>query len=411
MSQRDSAQMNPQPDISSGFFIGQNPMQRRRFRMKHRILFTSIVAIIALLLLAPAGQALAAGEPVDAALDWLEQQQSADGGFSDGFSPESSVAPTAEAVIALAAGGRDPGMVQSADGASPLDFLYQQVASGQVEGIGTTAKVLMALVAAGLDGTDFADQDLIGGLQAAYDADTGSYGGSIFDQALVMLALANAGQPVPQAAADYLMSYQTTDGAWNFMGDTAEQTGDTNTTALAVQALVAAGRADDAEAALSYLRQVQNEDGGWPYQNPSPYGTETDANSTALVLEAIYAAGQAPEDWAAPDGDPLNALLGLQNESGSFSYQASMPGDNALATIQAVPAVQGATLVEVPREATAADPGMAGAGAAQTGQEGSPSTLPQSGGAPGSWSVILLVIGVLSLAGGQALRLWHKRAA
>jgi hypothetical protein len=130
-----------------------------------------------------------------------------------------------------------------------------------------------------------------------------------------------------------------------------------------------------------------------------------------LVLEAIYAAGQAPEDWAAPDGDPLNALLGLQNESGSFSYQASMPGDNALATIQAVPAVQGATLVEVPREATAADPGMAGAGAAQTGQEGSPSTLPQSGGAPGSWSVILLVIGVLSLAGGQALRLWHKRAA
>ena len=138
---------------------------------------------------------------------------------------------------------------------------------------------------------------------------------------------------------DYLMAFQTDDGAWNFMGDTAEQSGDTNTTALVVQALAATGHADEAEPALEYLRGIQNEDGGWPYQNPSDFGTDTDANSTALVLEAIKALGQTAEDWQVGDADPLSALLGLQNDSGSFSFQAAFPGDNALATIQAIPAI------------------------------------------------------------------------
>ncbi len=365
----------------------------------------SIIFVVMALLLTWASPVLASspGEAVDQALDWLKAGQNADGGFSNGFSPDSGVAPTAEVVIALAAGGRDAGTVRSADGASPLDYLYQQVSAGQVEGVGTTAKVVMALVAVGLDGSDFGGKNVIAQLEASYDADTGTYGGSIFDQTLVILALANAGRAIPAGAVDYLMAHQTTDGAWNFTGDTAALSGDTNTTSLAIQALVAAGRKDDTGAALAYLQRVQNTDAGWPYQNPSPYGTETDANSTALVLQAIYAVGQTAGDWYTDGSDPLGALIALQNANGSFSYQASFPGDNALATIQAVPTLAGVTLAHLRRSPTSAAPTMAAGGP--------PSTLPEAGAVVGPAAAGVLLAGLMFVALGFGLKRAQMRAS
>jgi hypothetical protein len=368
-----------------------------------------VVSIIVALLLVPVSPVLANAQvddgTIDEALGWLTGQQNTDGGFSDGFSPESSVSTTAEVVIAVAAGDMDAGAIQSADGASPVTFLYNEVQAGKVEGVGIVAKVSMAAVAVGLDPTDFGGQDLIAELEAAYDAGTGSYGGSIFDQALVILALANANRDVPQAAVDYLLANQTEDGAWSFTGETAENSGDTNTTALAIQALAATGNEDKAEPALDYLRGIQNEDGGWPYQNPSDFGTETDANSTALVLEAIQAAGQAMDDWQTGDADPLSALLGLQNDTGSFSFQASFPGDNALATIQAIPAVAGFTLRELPTVTTSADPGAT--------ISPPPTTMPEAGGSTGSPSagILLLAAGLLSIVVGLHLSRAHLRTA
>jgi hypothetical protein len=366
--------------------------------MKNKVLFTVLVTTLLLTLTGPA-QAASATEAVDQALGWLKSQQNADGGFSNGFSPESNITATAEVVIALAAGGQDAGAVQSSNGASPLDYLYQQVKTGQIEGVGTTSKVILALVASGLDPANFAGQNLVGKLTAAYDAGSGSYGGSIFDQALVVLALANVGQTVPQGATDYLMAYQTTDGAWNFMGDTAALSGDTNTTALVIQALAAAGRKDDSGRGLDYLRRVQNTDGGWPYQNPSAYGTETDANSTALVLQAIYAVGQAPGDWYGDGTDPLGALLALQNASGSFSFQASWPGDNVLATVQAIPAAAGVTLAQVRRVPTGTVPGTVAATP--------PTTLPVAGGVLVPAASGLVAMGLLLVGVGQ----WLKRTS
>lgn len=363
--------------------------------MRNKVLGLSFAVMLLLIWVSPA-MAVSGDDAVEQALTWLQGQQSSDGGFSNGFSPESNVGVTAEAVVALAAGGQDAGMVRSGSGPSPLDFLYQQVKAGQLEGVGTTAKVVMALVAAGVDPTNFAAQDLVGQLEAVYDADSGSYGSSLFDQALVVLALANAGRAVPEGALAYLMAYQTTDGAWNFMGDTAALTGDTNTTALVVQALVSTGRKDEAGRALAYLQRVQNTDAGWPYQNPSAYGTETDANSTALVLQAVYAVGQTPGDWYVGGADPLGTLLSLQNANGSFSYQASFRGDNALATIQAIPAAAGVTLAQLPRTPTGVTPGpVVGA---------PPSTLPEAGGTIVPATVVLLVSGLTLVVIGQRLK-------
>lgn len=365
--------------------------------MRDKTMLVTLVVALLLTLASPA-QAAAVDEAVEQALAWLQGQQNADGGFSNGFSPESNLSTTAEAVIALAAGGQDAGVVQSAGGVSPLDYLYQQVRAGQVKEVGVTAKVVLALVAAGLDPANFAGRDLVGQIEAAYDADSGSYGGSIFDQALVVLALANADRTLPAGAVDYLMAYQTTDGAWNFGGDTAALSGDTNTTALAIQALVAAGRKDDAGRGLAYLQRVQNADAGWPYQNPSPYGTETDANSTALVIQAIYATGQTPGDWYGGGRDPLGALLSLQNTSGSFSYQASFPGDNVLATVQAIPAAAGVTLTRVRRVPTSTAPGAT----ATT----PPTTLPVAGDVTVPAVAGLVLVGLLMFVAGLGIK--HK---
>jgi hypothetical protein len=370
--------------------------------MIKKILPITAVAALLLILISPAPVVLA-DEAIGAALNWVKAQEGADGGFSNGFSPESDVSTTAEAVIALAAGGQDAGTVRSSNGASPLDYLYQQVKTSQLEGTGIKAKVVLALVAAGLNPSDFAGQDLVAQLEAAYDPDSGSYSGSIFDQALVMLALTNAGRAVPEGAADYLMTYQTTDGAWSFTGDTAALSGDTNTTALVIQALAAAGRKDDAGRALAYLQRVQNSDAGWPYQNPSPYGTETDANSTALVIQAIHAVGQPLGDWYVQGTDPLGALLSLQNDSGSFSFQASFPGDNMLATVQAIPAAAGVTLAAVSRLPTSAVPGAVAVGA--------PSTLPEAGAGVIPTAIGIVVFGWLLVLTGHWLKRNNRRTA
>ena len=112
----------------------------------------------------------------------------------------------------------------------------------------------------------------------------------------------------------------------------------------AVVVVAAAGGSDALAPALAYYKGIQNDDGGWPYQNPSEYGTATDANSTAVTIQAIIAAGQDPAraDWTTGAGNtPVAALEALQNESGAFAWQAAMPDDNLLATIQALPALAG----------------------------------------------------------------------
>jgi len=324
-----------------------------------------------------------AGDPIETGLDYLAAQQQADGGFTNGFSEGSDLGTTCDAVLAIAAGGQDASAWVSDDGNSPLDYLHAQVAAGAVETLGLEAKVVLALLATGQDPASFAGSDLIAELGAAYDGTTGSYGGNVFEQALAMLALASAGEPVPPEAAGYLLDEQRDDGAWALFGGT-EDVGDTNTTALAVQALWATGHGDELGDALAYLHAVQNDDGGFPYQNPSDYGTDTDANSTALVLQALLAAGESLDDWA-PGGDgPLDALTALYDpDSGGFLWQAAVPGPNVLATAQAIPALAGYTFVDLPRVEAAS----------------SPEPVPPAGGAalPASGGVSLLPLGVAGL--------------
>lgn len=354
----------------------------------------TIALLLATVLVLSVTGAAWAGPGDDAAnkaLAWLATRQNDDGGFSDGFSPDSKVSATADVVMAIASAGQDASTWKK-HGLSPLDYLQSR--AGQVSKGGELGKVILAAVATGSDPHNFGGVDLVAKLNRLHKS--GGYGGTLYEDTLAVLALVNAGQSVPEDVVARLLNAQTQDGAWAFTGQTAAGAGDTNTTALVVQALIALGKRDAIGRALDYFRRAQNADAGWPYQVPSPYGTETDANSTANVLQALIAAGEPLSNWGkAGQSDPLGALIRLQDaQTGAFNYQVSMPGANLLATVQAIPALKGATFVRVP-----VTPASSAASAAPA-----PRVLPVAGDALSMLPLILASIGLAMASAGWLAR-------
>jgi hypothetical protein len=353
-----------------------------------------IVTIALAALLVSALPVLAAGD-MDTALDYLKAQQNADGGFGSGFSPDSTVGSTADALLAIVAAGADPATFDQ-DGNTPVTYLEAN-ASSAASG-GDLSKLILAAIAAGENQREFGGVDSVAKLEAMTGAD-GEIGGetdTFVSHILAVLALASAERPIEAAAVELIQAAQQEGGGWAWDGSAATA-GDTNTTAFAVQALIAAGEAADSEAisqALAYYKGIQNEDGGWPYQNPSDFGTATDANSTAVTIQALIAAGQDPAGagWTTGEGStPLGALEALQNDSGAFAWQAAIPDDNLLATVQALPALAGkafplATMAVGEATVTA------------------PVTAPETGGGVASLVLPLVLSGAALVGGGYALR-------
>ncbi|MGD2205407.1 MAG: prenyltransferase/squalene oxidase repeat-containing protein [Anaerolineae bacterium] len=355
----------------------------------------TIIAILTLAaLLTSASPALAAVDTA-AAQNYLRTQQNADGGFGSGFSPESTVGATADVVLAILAVGGDPSTFDQ-DGNTPLTYLDANASTAATAG--DLSKLIAAAIAAGENPRAFGGVDSVAKLENMIGAD-GRIGGetdTFVSHLLAVLALASAQRPIPAAAVDYIIGAQQEDGSWAWDGS-AETAGDTNTTAFAVQALIAAGKSPGSNVvtkALAYYKGIQNDDGGWPYQSPSDFGTDTDANSTAVTIQALIAAGIDPagEAWTTAEGStPVAALEALQNESGAFAWQAAVPDDNLLATVQALPALAGKAF-----PLATMDVGEATVTA--------PTTVPETGGATLSLALPLLLGGLALAGGGLALR-------
>lgn len=267
--------------------------------------------------------------------DYLLTMQNDDGGFSNGWSPESDISTTADAIIAALALGENPEAFLTGDMMNPIVFLGVQVAGDAITGAGQLAKVLTAIVAVGKDWDAFAGHNLVDDL-VAFQAEDGVIGYGMFDHCLSVIGLRNAGVVLPDGAVEAVMAAQNEDGGWGFMTGEAS---DTNTTSLCLQALAQLDAPDAMDAGLAYLAAIQNEDGGWPYQNPSDFGTTSDTNSTALVIQALLATGEDLGAW----GDPQRWLATARNADGTYSYQPGVPGD-VLSTLAAIPAAEGVWL-------------------------------------------------------------------
>ena len=99
---------------------------------------------------------------------------------------------------------------------------------------------------------------------------------------------------------------------------------------------VAAGQGDSefVTKGLDYIASTWT-DGGALY-NTAP-DTAPDANSTALAIQALIATGADVTSQQA-------ALASFQNASGAFFYNSAETADNLFATLQAIPAMASATL-------------------------------------------------------------------
>lgn len=284
---------------------------------------------------------------IDTAVEWLRNQQLDDGAFS-AFGGESDPGATADVVFALAAAGIDPATVTSAAGSSPLDYLSAS-AESLAETPGLAGKVALAFIASGADPRAVSEANLIKTVETGFNTSTGMYGEGLSNHTYAVLALAATDSEIEPAAIDALLSTQISDGSWGFTGDTTEGTGDSNTTALVIQALAALKTGDDAiSEGIEYLRTLADENGAIAYDASTAPDLIGDANSTAVAIQAFVAAGEDPSGM-------IEALTTFQNENGAFFWQAEFPDDSLLATAQAVPALALVPLPVFPAETNAQD--------------------------------------------------------
>ncbi len=280
--------------------------------------------------------AIAADPQASAALkatNYVRTLQGTDGGFPD-FADTSTPSATLDAVFAFGAAGIDPRTVERG-GKGPDDYLATQASSFSSATPGGAAKLVAGLATMDIDPMNFGGIDALAAMEANYQPATGKYGDDAFAQALFILAERSLSRPVPAASAAYLISLQKPDGGWEFCCGFGT---DTNSTATAVRALVAAGTPSNdpaVVAAVEYLHANQNSDGGFPYAPPF----ESDANSTAYVIQAIVALGQSADaggPWDLGGGaNPLANLLSFQNPA--TGALIAFGADSPFATYQGIP--------------------------------------------------------------------------
>lgn len=293
----------------------------------------------------PANAQAACVANIEAALKWMTTLQNADGGFTNGFQPESDFGTTADTIFAInSADGDLTEFVK--EGKSPLDYVTDQVTQGKVTKAGVLGKLLLALAYTDATPASFGTHDLI--TETTEALKTLEDGSDLYSLSLGVLGLRAVGAEVPDTTIKALLDARGTDGGWGFSKGTPS---DTNTASFALQALIAADAEFDAAPTLAYFKSVQSKDSGWAYQAPASGEAVSDANSTAAVVQALIAAGEDLSTW----GSPEKTLASFQQADGSFTYQLSQPAPSFLATVQALPVLCGATLI-VKSDAMSATP-------------------------------------------------------
>lgn len=335
-------------------------------RFRAAVAATLVAVLGASLLASPAG----ADPSSDAALAWLTAQQEDDGGFElADFSPFE----TPDAILAIAEGAQTSGTWDSAaalaavtaadanagdPGGTPLDWA-DAFLGGEAPRAGIAAKFIVLITGPlGLDATAFdpaADGTPVDLVAAMDDGllEDGSYGaGALNDTLYALLANAVLGREAPVETLAYVRATQQADGGWNFSGDPEGTDIDIDTTARAVQALVASGvpiGAAELAAAMKFLADQQQPSGAWQF-----FGAD-DPNSTAMAALAIDGAGWrlAGPCWrssssSAASGPYANPVAWLRSQQVTSGEPADLgriasPNDafgvNTIATTQAIEAL------------------------------------------------------------------------
>jgi len=142
-----------------------------------------------------------------------------------------------------------------------------------------------------------------------------------------ILALRQAGEPVPGPLVQALLRAQRPSGGWSWLAGGAA---DANDTAAAIQALSAAGaRGRPIGRGAAFLLRHQNRDGGFELT----LGRGSDTQSTAWAIQGLLAAGRAPAAAA------FRYLARMRRPDGSYRYNARYVTTPLWVTAQVLPAL------------------------------------------------------------------------
>lgn len=314
----------------------------------------SIALAAATLLLATTGIAAAqpsttTDDPAAAAAGWLTTQLTdGDHVYIEAFEWQ-DVGLTADTLYALAGVGVAAGTIDDI-----ADWLETQ--AGSYVGPGATAKLILATEIAGRDATS---ADLVETLTSfettAETADeeraVGQFFGSwnsTLNQALAVLALATVdGVDPSDDAVGFLLAQQCDEGGFSgaLLDDGGTCTGgDVDTTAFAVDALLALDHVEAAaaaERAVAWLVDTQAADGSF-IGDGGPSSNSTGLAALALRLGGEDAAADAARNWI------LDLQAGCDTDTpGAILADADGAGDALRATPQALLGVIGESLTTI----------------------------------------------------------------
>jgi Prenyltransferase and squalene oxidase repeat len=255
--------------------------------------------------------ARAEASDVSRAAGWLESAQNRDGGFGASPGDDSGAEITCWAMLGLEAAGRNP-LDVSRGGHTPVDFLRAGV--DQLKSPGDLARTILALEGAGVDPREFAGANLVSELLSRR-RDNGSYEGWPNSTAFAVIALRAAGASgALDPSLSWLRKVQNDDGGW---GDVPGSPSTADGTGAVMQALSSDSKASDH--GLSYLRQAQRPGGGFPLGGNGSVNTQ----STAWAIQGILAAGGDPDSFRRGGSSAPEYLAAQQESDGHYRYSKS----------------------------------------------------------------------------------------
>ena len=287
------------------------------------------VVLVSVLLLGAFASTRAEAAPTggtEAAAAWLEGAQNEDGGWGEKKGDDSSQEMTGWAMLGLEAAGINPQDVTTG-GKSPLQFL--QGAISEVQSPGDLARTILALEGAGVEPREFGGRNLVAALLAKRRQD-GSYEGWPNSTAYAVLALRSAGIANVADSVEWLREVQNEDGGW---GDVAGAPSNADGTGAVLQVLSPSSKA--AKGAVGYLRQVQQPGGGYRLGGNGALNTQ----STAWAVEGLLAAGANPAEFKRGGKSALEYLEDNQVGDGHYRYSSKSDQTPVWVTGQVVVAV------------------------------------------------------------------------
>jgi energy-coupling factor transport system substrate-specific component len=318
---------------------------RQRFEVSWRPAPALAVALLAAVVVVGAAPPKAeAATP----LTWLQSAQNKDGGFGADTGQGSTGLYSGWAGLGLAAAGRNPRDLKH-------DLIaYVRAHPRDVSDLGEIDRTILLLRAAGLK-PKLGNRDLVKEVLAKRRPN-GSFANRVNTTSFAIFALRAAGRTSGlRRSARWIASQANPDGGFNFAVKGAASGIDD--TGAALQALVAAGRkrTPTARRAARFLARRQNPDGGYPLQPGGP----SNAQSTAWAVQALVAVGRNPDRQKRNGArSPIAYLRSLTTPSGKVRYSRTSTQTPVWVTAQALAALarKPFPLAPVPRARKAAPP-------------------------------------------------------